>query len=141
AMDQPWGHVYKNDIWHALQVDNPAPLGPAGRVHCQITDWLDFLRLQLPLYAKKNVLLNDDQLQRLIIPNGDYAAGWIVGHRPWAQGITLWHNGSNTTWYTNVWIAPKIDRIFLVALNSYNDQSAQICDEMIGQLINMQLGN
>ena len=57
------------------------------------------------------------------------------------KGTVLSHNGTNTMWYATVWVAPKLDRAFLVATNSRNDNSHAICDEMIGKLIQINEDN
>lgn len=132
-IDQPWGHAKKNGQWQAKQFDNAETLGPAGRVHCTLEDWAKFIALQLP--AKKTPILNRKSLDHLIEPDGDYAAGWLVAQRSWAKGTTLSHSGSNMMWYTLVWVAPELNRAFIVATNSKDDKSAAVCDKMIGKLI------
>jgi hypothetical protein len=44
-------------------------------------------------------------------------------------------------WYALVWVAPKLDRAFLVATNSRDDNSHPKCDQMIGKLIQIDQGN
>jgi CubicO group peptidase (beta-lactamase class C family) len=72
--------------------DNPAALGPAGRLHASISDLLKFLRAHKD---QPTSFLRTETWQTLHTPpfGGDYALGWVV--RP--NG--LWHNGSNTMWY------------------------------------------
>ena len=43
-VDQPWGHVLRNDLLVPLQSDNPEVMGPAGTVHCSMEDWSKFHR-------------------------------------------------------------------------------------------------
>lgn len=58
--------------------------------------------------------------------NNDYAAGWIIANRPaWAKGDQpgatgrcLTHVGSNTMWTAAIWVAPEIDRAFVVVVNT-----------------------
>jgi len=76
-------------------------------------------------------------LGRLITPTGTYAGGWILAKRPWAKGTVLTHSGSNTMWHATVWVAPKLDRSFLVATNSCDEHSRSICDQFIGTLIRL----
>jgi hypothetical protein len=68
-------------------------------------------------------------------PGGDYAKGWMVTPRPWAKGDALTHSGSNTTNYATVWIAPKLDRIFMVTTNRGDDVAAKAVDSAFGPLI------
>jgi len=137
--DQPWGHSKPKKKWQPRQFDNAEALGPAGRVHCTIADWAKFIAIQLP--SGKNVGLSSKTLDKLITPTGTYAGGWIVTDRPWANGIALTHTGSNTMWYAVVWVAPKLDRSFLVVTNSRGENSHRICDQMIGKLIQINKGN
>jgi hypothetical protein len=46
------------------------------------------------------------KLHTAITDNNDYALGWIVLKRSWANGRALMHNGSNTMFYVVVWMAP-----------------------------------
>lgn len=131
--DQPWGHSRDEENWVPSQQDNPEVLGPAGRVHCSVADWAKFVALQLP--AAEPAILDRAALDKLVDPTGEYAAGWAVLERGWAEGKALAHSGSNTMWFTTVWVAPKLDRAFFVAINSGDAPSAAICDEVISELI------
>ena len=132
-VDQPWGHIQSNGKWNPLQEDNAEALGPAGRVHCSMEDWAKFIALFIK--QENNPVLERSEVDRLIDPIGNYACGWGVAQREWAHGITLTHSGSNTMWLVTVWIAPEINRAFIVGTNSSNEKSAAICDKMIGNLI------
>ena len=136
--DQPWGHIWSGDGWRPRQFDNAEALGPAGRVHCSVADWAKFLAMQLP--GGKNLGLDRKTLSRLITPTGTYAGGWILANRPWGKGTVLTHSGSNTMWYATVWVAPKLNRSFLVATNSRDERSHLICDQIIGRLIRIDQG-
>jgi len=137
-VDQPWGHVKSDGKWQPKHFDNAEALGPAGRVHCTLADWAKFVALQMPGSKK---LLARLHLDKLIEPNeGDYAGGWIVVQRPWAKGLALTHSGSNTMWYATVWVAPKLNRAYLVATNSSGENSHSICDNVIATLIGIDRG-
>jgi CubicO group peptidase (beta-lactamase class C family) len=137
--DQPWGHSRSGKVWQPRQFDNAPALGPAGRVHCTIADWAKFIAIQLP--KGKKIGLKRATLDKLITPTGTYAGGWIVTERPWGNGVVLTHTGSNTMWYAVVWVAPKIDRAFLVVTNSRDEKSHAVCDQMIGKLIKINQEN
>ena len=137
--DQPWGHVRSGEGWRPRQFDNAEALGPAGRVHATFADWAKFLAMQLP--GGNTLGLDRKALDKLITPTGNYAGGWRVTKRPWGKGTVLNHSGSNTMWYALVWVAPKLDRAFLVATNSRDDNSHPTCDQMIGKLIQIDQGN
>ena len=132
--DQPWGHNKSKGKWQPKHSDNAEALGPAGRVHCSFEAWAKFISLQLS--DKQTSILDRKSLDQLIeTDKGDYAAGWRVVQRPWAKGTALNHNGSNTIWYAVMWVAPESNRAFIVATNSRDDKSAELCDKMIGKLI------
>jgi CubicO group peptidase (beta-lactamase class C family) len=136
-VDQPWGHVLKNGRLTPVQVDNAPVLGPAGRVHCSITDWAKFIAEALRAAQGHPALVSTDTFARLIepFPSQEYAGGWIVTNRPWAGGLALTHAGSNTTWYCNVWIAPRKDFAVLIATNDGAEPVARAADEGVGLLI------
>jgi CubicO group peptidase (beta-lactamase class C family) len=137
--DQPWGHLRSGEGWRPRKFDNAEALGPAGRVHASFADWAKFIAMQLQ--NGKSLGLDRKILDKLIAPTGNYAAGWRVTKRPWGKGTVLNHSGSNTMWYALVWAAPQLDRAFLVATNSRDDNSHAICDQMIGKLIQIDRGN
>jgi CubicO group peptidase (beta-lactamase class C family) len=133
-IDQPWGHLKSEGKWNPKYSDNAEALGPAGRVHCSFEDWAKFISLQFP--HKMNKILARKQLDKLIVPTkGGYAGGWGVSQRNWAKGITLSHSGSNTKWYSIVWVAPKLNRAYIAATNSKTENSAKLCDMIISKLI------
>lgn len=138
-IDQPWGHHKFNGKWQPTQFDNAEALGPAGRVNCSINDWVKFISLFLSRYNTK--ILERNQLDKLIEPIGDYACGWVVVQREWANGIAITHSGSNTMWFITVWIAPKINRAFIAGTNSCDENSGVICDKIIGNLIRINQDN
>ncbi len=78
--------------------DNPAALGPAGRVHARFEDVLKFLAA----HRDRTDLLRPESWDILHTPpfGGDYAMGWV------RRGDALWHNGSNTLWYAEVTFDP-----------------------------------
>ena len=91
AVDQPWGH-YRNDmgIWTPVQPDNAEALGPAGTVHISIEDWARFIALWFP--SQTPAILDRAVLDELLVPDADdYAAGWLVLQRQWAEGVALHH--------------------------------------------------
>ncbi|HEX8899751.1 serine hydrolase domain-containing protein [Vitreimonas sp.] len=74
--------------------DNPAALGPAGRVHANLEDVLKYLRA----HCERSAFLRTESWDALHTPpfGGPYAMGWSE------RNGALWHNGSNTLWYAEV---------------------------------------
>ena len=142
--DQPWGHVDANGKLKPVQIDNAPILGPAGTVHCSIGDWSRFIAETLRGAQGHPTLVSAETFKQLTTPmlNQDYAGGWLITQRPWAGGLALTHAGSNTTWYCNVWIAPKKDFAVLIAINYGGDSAAKAADEGVADLIdfNARLG-
>ncbi len=102
AWDQPCGHA-PNAVGTmeayppgpGVINDNPAALGPAGRVHANFEDVQKYLMAHCEMRAG---FLNRESWQTLHTPpfGGPYAMGFS------RQGNALWHNGSNTLWYAEV---------------------------------------
>jgi D-alanyl-D-alanine carboxypeptidase len=110
----PWGHQPPLAEGGALiavdpagLADNPAVLGPAGRVHLSAGDYARFLRLFL---TDGGGVLKPQTLARLTTPlpgpGQGYAMGWGVLQPPWGQGPVFVHEGSNTLWHTVTLVAP-----------------------------------
>ncbi len=138
-IDQPWGHVIKDNKLEPSQSDNPPVMGPAGRVHCSITDWAKFVRQYLDADARKTPLLRSETIRELTAPapGKDYAGGWIVAKRDWAGGEALNHAGSNTMWYCIVWASPRRDFAILIATNAAGEGIDKGCDDLAGELIKL----
>ena len=97
AFDQPVGHApnaagtLEPYLPGAPVNDNPAVLGPAGRVHVAFDDLLTYLSA----HCSRSAFLRAESWQTLHTPpfGGGYAMGWE------RRGDIIWHNGSNTLWY------------------------------------------
>lgn len=140
-VDQPRGH---NAFGIAMKpgkgADNPRGLGPAGTVHCSLRDWSKFITLHLQAARGDCKLLTAESFQRLHAPQpiddkSGYALGWIVLERPWADGSVLMHNGSNTMWYSVVWIAPKRGFAVMAVTNLGGKDGAAATDAAASLLI------
>ena len=129
APTQPAGHVLLPDgTLRALTVDqpvtdNPAVLGPAGRVHMSLDDMLTYLAA----HRDGTPLLKPESWKTLHTPpfGGDYAMGWVV--RP--DG--LWHNGSNTMWMANVLFNSTTGAVGVAATNFAAPASAALVGDAL----------
>lgn len=135
--DQPWGHRPSGDgKWSPLYFDNPPPLGPAGRVHLNLRDWLAFTKVFVG--GGPAGYLGPETLTLLTTPiKNDYALGWAVVERPWGRGRVLTHGGSNTVWMSVCWVAPSTGRSYLAVINRGGDDAGTIADRIVGQLIGL----
>jgi CubicO group peptidase (beta-lactamase class C family) len=137
-VEQPWGHHASGKESKPTQQDNAPALGPAGTVHCTIADWSKFASLHLQGARGEAKLLKPATFRILHTPPAgkDYACGWVVAANAWGGGgHTLWHNGSNTSWYATISIAPARDFAILVATNQGGDAATKACDKAAAKLI------
>lgn len=135
-VDQPWGHYKSEKNWLPIQSDNSEALGPAGTIHCSFEDWAKYIFIFLK--QGNNSIINKKLLEESVVPVGEYACGWGVVEREWANGSALTHSGSNTMWFVTAWVAPKKNRAYIVGTNSCDNNSATLCDEMVGTLIGIE---
>ena len=132
-VDQPWGHT--RGMFGGLKpvapgpgADNPAAIGPGGTVHCSLSDLAAYCNFQLGHKCGSTNLLRPETLQKLHSgKEGDYARGWIVLDRRWG-GRVLMHNGTNTSFYTVIWLAPEKDFALAVCTNLGGDIAASAAD-------------
>jgi CubicO group peptidase (beta-lactamase class C family) len=146
-LDQPRGHTFVDDKPRAVEpgrsADNPVGIGPAGIVHCSLMDLAKFAAFHLAGEKGNGRLLKPESFKKLhtgLVPLGSsgddhYAMGWIVTSRDWAGGTALTHTGSNTMWFTTVWLAPKKDFAVITVTNIGGDQAAKATDEAAWKLI------
>jgi CubicO group peptidase (beta-lactamase class C family) len=116
ALDQPVGHAQGLLQLRAYPpggpvTDNPAVLGPAGRVHISLSDLLVYGGV----HRDRTSYLQPAGWDMLHTPpfGGDYAMGLVRT----ADG-SLWHNGSNTLFYAELLIDPAGGRVAAAAANS-----------------------
>lgn len=132
--DQPWGHLWVS--WRAKPIppgpdaDNPPAIGPGGTVHCTLDDLGKYAAFHLRTGRGRPALLKPASFAKLHTPlaGQEYAFGWIVCKRGWAGGEALTHNGSNTMFYTVMWLAPRKQFAILVATNIGGDHVRDGCD-------------
>jgi CubicO group peptidase (beta-lactamase class C family) len=136
-VDQPWGHVAKEGVFEPRYGDNPRGLGPAGTVHCSIVDYLKFADFHVSKGTRPSGLLLAESLAKLHqpLPGQDYAMGWSVVQRNWAQGTALTHSGSNTMNFFVVWLAPKTELSIAIASNAAGDKVPKALDDVAAELV------
>jgi CubicO group peptidase (beta-lactamase class C family) len=136
-VDQPWGHHAFGDEVRPTLRDNAPAMGPAGTVHCTVPDWAKFVALHLRAARGTARLLKPPSFRALHTPprGGEYAGGWKVVERSWANGLALAHSGSNSNWFTAVWIAPARGFAVLAATNQGGESADTACDQAVTKLI------
>ena len=137
-VDQPWGHSRLFGKRLPSQLDNPPAMGPAGTVHCSMADWAKFAELHVTgARGERTPILKPETFGALHTPKDgeSYVCGWVVADREWAGGKVLWHNGSNTQWFCDVWLAPKKNVALLAATNDGSKPAQGAIDAAVTALI------
>jgi CubicO group peptidase (beta-lactamase class C family) len=139
-VDQPWGHRIRDGKLSASEPgDNPVAIAPAGAVHLSVIDAARYAAFHLQVFNGEVPALEPVRERLYTPPEGsDYAFGWIVQKRGWAGGVVLTHAGSNTTFYTVIWIAPVRNFAFVVMTNAgerEGDVIASKVDDVVAALI------
>ena len=87
-------------------------------MHCSIIDLARYAAFHLNAIAGRIPEIDTSLRDFLYAPiGGDYSGGWVVVKRPWAGGKAFTHSGSNTMFYTVIWLAPTRDLAFIVCAN------------------------
>ena len=135
AVDQPWGHERDSaGQWTPVQRDNPEAGGPAGTMHISIEDWAKFIALWFS--SQTPAILDRAAFDELLVTDSEeYAAGWVVVPRDWAEGMALTHQGTNLTWSTWLWVAPDRGIAYLAAANAWDPDTFGVLDTVIAGLI------
>ena len=141
VVDQPQGHVLRDDAWVPLSpgplADNPLAMGPAGTVHLTLADYARYMAAHAVGTRNGAGVLPTDAFVKLHTPapGTDYSLGWAVTERDWANGEAITHNGSNTYWFASVWIAPQRDLAMFAVANAAGNPGLLATDEAIKVLL------
>lgn len=126
AVDQPLGHrKFGSDSANPVPVppgplaDNPAVLGPAGVVHCSLSDWARFGAWFLhedgqALGLKPGTL----EGVRARVRSQGYSGGWGHAAEKWHGADVYQHAGSNSLWFAVIKASPGRNLAVLVATNA-----------------------
>ena len=138
--NQPWGHRTINDQLIPVDDDNPPAFAPAGTIHCNLSDWSKFLRMQMKGYNKKSHFLGQESFKKLFTHYPDKEEQYVYGAwnkttRKWAKGEVFQHSGTNTYNFANVWLAPNVNAA-LVGTSTISSREAFLgTDKAIYELI------
>jgi CubicO group peptidase (beta-lactamase class C family) len=144
--DQPWGHMLVDGKLIPVDPasgpgkppgDNPPAIGPAGTVHCSISDFARYAACHVRGSNDGALGLSKAEFQKLHhpLPGQDYALGWLITQRSWGGGTVMTHAGSNTMFFTVMWLAPTKSFAVVVASNAPPDRAAKGCDQAAWALI------
>lgn len=134
--DQPWGHDGNGKpIPPGRGADNPPAIAPAGAIHCSMPDLMKWCMMHMNSETGP-VLEKAESFEVLHTPViGDYALGWMVTERGWANGKALTHVGSNTMYTTVIWIAPERKFAIVVSTNIGQSVGFAPSDAFVGKMI------
>lgn len=113
--------TFTNAMGRGKNADNPMVLGPAGTLNATLQA---HAQLALEFLKDDSDLIPLSVREKLFTPHPDadsgYAMGW--GIRDHAKYGRLYsHSGSNTMWYSQIIIAPDLDRVIIVNANQFSD--------------------
>ena len=138
--DQPWGHSNNTPVAPEPRGDNPDAIGPAGTVHMSIKDWAKFARFHLQQEEGK-LLKKPESFEKLnstLEKSGKHGVGgWLVQDIPGMGGHCLQMTGSNTMWFSLLWIIPGQDKAIVVTTNSAQKNAFETCDKAVAALLSM----
>ncbi len=140
-LDEPWGHTLQGNVMTPVQpgigADNPTGNAPAGAMHASLMDLAKYTMLHLEGAKRQTELLRAEGFLKLHTPPAGqgYAMGWNVAARDWAGGKALNHAGSNTQWYTLIWMAPERGFAVVANANFGGNSAAVATDAVVGAAI------
>lgn len=127
SRDQPRGHIRRGESLRPVPPgplgDNPPSMAPAGTVHMTLEDWARFASAHVAGGGDGHPLLRPATWARLHGPReGEkYAGGFGVAKMEGIEGAVLAHAGSNTLWYSLIWVSPGSGRAYLAVANAAGD--------------------
>lgn len=145
SLTEPRGHrnVLGMTLAASESADNNAIMGPAGTVHLNLVELARYGYEHLAGERGEGELLSADSYQRLHRPNlENYAFGWVLREGTGEHGPMLWHNGSNTMWYTLLVLVPEWDAVVAIVFNDGNIARADaLAWEWVEQSLDWVLGS
>ncbi len=138
--NQPWGHLAQTNplpIKPDEHGDNSAGLNPAGGLHSSTEDLLRYSCLHLEAEMENPILISPLTFKRIHSPHGskDYGYGWKILERDWSGGRALHCSGSNSTFFTIIWIAPIKQIACVASCNLGGSVAFQCCDTIIVEIL------
>ena len=112
-------------------------------MHCSLEDLARYAAFHVAGHNGDTPLLTKASFQKLHTAypnNADYAHGWTALDRPWGgTDKVLNHSGSNTLWFTNIWMAPARGFAVIATCNmagSPTNRGAAATTQVVTQVIN-----
>jgi len=140
---QPSGHANFFNVWrrpmnpYDSRADASPILAPAGGLHMAIQD---ILRLGQSLMRMENG--QDDILPVAVFRDvftpltGNYAGGMIRDSNSPRHERRIWHNGSNTLWYSVLVILPDSHKVIALVVNEDSANTRKVVERILYKLTN-----
>jgi CubicO group peptidase (beta-lactamase class C family) len=145
AIDQPYGHQETlgrlAPFGPAPENDNPPSIAPAGGVHLSLEDYARYMAAHLAALEGDRSFLDDQSVAKLYTPQSDnnYALGWLNEANETAGAPTIWHNGSNTLFFTILALVPERDMAVLAVTNAGGGRAAAGVEAVLSSLFEEQV--
>lgn len=146
VVDQPRGHtIYDGKLYSVpptATADNPDAVAPAGKVHCSLVDWGKYIKHHLKGALFGTKYLDKESFKKLHTPlKGDiYGLGWLKLKAPWdKKKEAIFHNGSNTMNYAEMWFSPDENIGIGVVTNIGNTDGQQGVREAVIKVLQARL--
>ena len=128
-LDQPRGHQNIGPFKRAVGVDadNTPIIGPAGILHMTLDNLVTYGNEHLIGESGQSQLLSEASFKFLHKPRlRRYACGWVAPSKnAWTEKRVLWHNGSNTMWYSLLVLIPESNLVIAVCSNDGDIRGAE----------------
>lgn len=138
--DQPWGHAANGTARPpGPGADNPPGIGPAGTIHMSIGDWATYAVEILGLAAGRDGLVRADTFGPMLgVPDNQrygYAMGWELTDEAGPANRVATHSGSNTLWYSLIWMPLEPGFGVLAVTNQGGDRAREAIDQALWNLV------
>ncbi|MEL7213966.1 MAG: serine hydrolase domain-containing protein [Pseudomonadota bacterium] len=122
--------------------DNPAWMGPAGRLHMSIADLLKWGTAHNAACAGLDeTLLPQASCQQMRASVQEtFGYGWVTQFSEPLNQRVVWHNGSNTMWYAILIMVPEAGFAVAAAINRADyERTDQAAADLAARLLDIEL--
>ncbi len=139
TVDQPYGHQESLgrlvSFGPAPENDNPPSIAPAGGVHLSLEDYARYMAAHLSALEGDRSFLDDQSVTKLYTPQSEnhYALGWLNEENETAGAPTIWHNGSNTLFFTIIALVPDRDMGVLAVTNAGGERANRAVEAALSE--------
>lgn len=155
--DQPWPHVAKNGKYIPLEPvprnDNSIVGEAGGEIHCSLEDFAKYLQAHAIGEYGESTLLPAESFRFLHQMHftaeqpisgqvtDNYAVGWFLTvDNTNANGLMLWHDGTNGRNCAIAWVAPNLRKAFCAVTNAAGEGAFPACNEVVSHLVSQSSG-